>query len=84
MSCMRQRTLTQSFIYFARFNECHASFVPACYSALEYYELFSRVKMSIKSSFVIAQGRHSITITVIVLSCFNAKTIFGKNAGRFS
>ena len=47
-------------------------------SALEYYNLFSRVKLNIKSSFVIPQGCLSITMVVVVLVCFNAKTIFKK------
>ena len=40
--------LNLSTIYFAHFSGCCASFVYSCHSILEYYNLFSGVKLSIR------------------------------------
>ena len=42
--------LDLSAIYFACFSGCWASLVSSCYPVLWYYNLFSRVKLSIRSS----------------------------------
>ena len=47
--------LLNSFsINFARFYLCRVSFVCSCYSILECYNLFSGVKLSIRSSLIIS------------------------------
>ena len=42
-------SLDLSAIYFAHLGECLASFVSSCHSILEYYNLFSGAKLSIRS-----------------------------------
>ena len=41
-------SLDLSTVYFPHFNRCRVSFVSSCYSILEYYNLFSGVKLSIR------------------------------------
>ena len=42
-------SLDLSTVYFAHFSGCRASFVYSCHSILEHYNLFSGVKLSIRS-----------------------------------
>ena len=42
-------SLDLSAIYFAHFSGCSVSFVKSCHSVLECYDLFSGVKLSIRS-----------------------------------
>ena len=45
--------LNLSYIYFASFNSCWASFVSSCCSVLDCHNLFSKVQLSIRLSFFI-------------------------------
>ena len=67
-------TLDLSSIYFAHFSGCQASFVHSCHSTLECYNLFSGVKLSMRSfcfipSFFLKELCTRLLILDVDISC---------------
>ena len=56
-------SLGLSIICFAQFSGCQASFVYSCHSILEYYNLFSGVKLGIRSFLLYSCILPSIILT---------------------